>query len=48
MAEKKYIHKRGFTLVELMISMTVMIIVSLAVGTVIVDGQSGWSTMYDN
>ncbi|MBN2589738.1 MAG: prepilin-type N-terminal cleavage/methylation domain-containing protein [Sedimentisphaerales bacterium] len=47
MAEKKQLFQSGFTLVELMVSMTVMIIVSLAVGAVIVDGQNGWSTMYD-
>ena len=49
MIERKQIHKiGGFTLVELMISLTVMIIVSFAVGAVIVDGQNGWSNMYDN
>ena len=47
MTEKKPILRRGFTLVELMISMTIMIIVSLAIGAVVVDGQNGWSTMYD-
>ena len=47
MIEKKQTFKTGFTLVELMISMTIMIIVSLAIGAVIVDGQNGWSTMYD-
>ncbi len=37
----------GFTLVETMISMVVMIIASFAIGAVIVNGQSGWSSMYD-
>ncbi len=37
----------GFTLVELMISMVVMVITSFMIGTVIVDGQNGWSNMYD-
>lgn len=38
---------QGFTLVELMITMAIMVIVGLAVGVVIVEGQSGWSFMYD-
>ena len=37
----------GFTLVELMISMLVMVIASFTIGAVIVDGQNGWSAMYD-
>lgn len=47
MAEKRQSNHSGFTLVELMISMVVMIIVSFAVGAVIVDGQNSWSGMYD-
>lgn len=38
---------QGFTLVELMITTAIMLIVGLAIGVVIVDGQSGWSFMYD-
>jgi len=38
---------RGFTLVELMITMVIMIVVGLAIGVVIVDGQSSWSHMYE-
>ena len=38
---------RGFTLVELMISAVIMAIVGLAIGVVIVDGQTGWNVMYD-
>jgi prepilin-type N-terminal cleavage/methylation domain-containing protein len=38
---------QGFTLVELMITTVIMLIVGLAIGVVIVDGQSGWSFMYD-
>ena len=37
----------GFTIVELMIAMTVMVIASLAIGAVIVDGQNSWSVMYE-
>ncbi|MBN1975136.1 MAG: hypothetical protein JW787_15950 [Sedimentisphaerales bacterium] len=47
MAEKKLTFYAGFTIVEMMISMVVMIIASLAIGAVIVDGQNGWSVMYD-
>jgi len=39
--------RKGFTLVELMITMVIMLIVGLAVGVVIVDGQTGWNNMYD-
>lgn len=39
--------RTGFTLVELMITTVVMLIVGLAIGVVIVDGQTGWNTMYD-
>jgi prepilin-type N-terminal cleavage/methylation domain-containing protein len=38
---------RGFSLVELMITMAIMAIVGLAIGVVIVDGQTGWNVMYD-
>ncbi len=38
---------RGFTMVELMITAVIMVIVGLAIGVVIVDGQTGWNTMYD-
>ena len=47
MTKRKLISQNGFTLVELMISMAVMLIISLAIGAVVVDGQNGWSTMYD-
>ena len=45
--KKRPMAPRGFTLVELMITSTIMIIVGLAIGAVIVDGQTGWNTMYD-
>jgi prepilin-type N-terminal cleavage/methylation domain-containing protein len=38
---------KGFTLVELMITTVIMLIVGLAIGVVIVDGQTGWNRMYD-
>jgi prepilin-type N-terminal cleavage/methylation domain-containing protein len=37
----------GFTVVELMMTMAIMAIVGLAIGVVIVDGQSSWNVMYD-
>jgi len=37
----------GFTLVELMITTVIMVIVGFAIGVVIVDGQTGWNTLYD-
>lgn len=39
--------KSGFTLIELLVTMVIMLIVGLAVGVVIVDGQTGWNNMYD-
>jgi len=36
----------GLTLVELMIATAVMLVVGLAIGVVIVDGQIGWNNMY--
>jgi prepilin-type N-terminal cleavage/methylation domain-containing protein len=46
MAGKRHLVPRGFTLIELMISMVVMIIAAFTIGAVIVDGQNGWSNMY--
>jgi hypothetical protein len=39
--------RKGFTLVELMITTVIMIIVAFTIGAVIVDGQIGWNTMYE-
>ena len=36
----------GFTLVELMVTVVLMIIVAAAIGVVLVDNQRGWSNMY--
>jgi Tfp pilus assembly protein PilW len=47
MTKKRPKAPRGFTLVELMITMVIMMVVGLAIGVVIVDGQTGWNTMYD-
>jgi len=47
MIRKRSKNMRGFTLVELMITSVIFLIVGLAVGVVIVDGQRGWNTMYD-
>lgn len=47
MTKKKLRIASGFTLVELMITSVIMIIVGLAIGVVIVDGQTSWNTMYD-
>jgi hypothetical protein len=41
----KYI--RAFTLVELMIAMTLSTIVILGMGVILVDNQKGWKMMYD-
>lgn len=38
---------RGFTLVEMLTTVVVMVIVGLAIGVVIVDGQTSWNVMYE-
>jgi prepilin-type N-terminal cleavage/methylation domain-containing protein len=38
----------GFTLIEMLISMIVMLISISAIGTIIVDNQRGWSRLYDS
>ncbi len=38
---------RGFTLIELIIAMAIMLLVVLAIGIALVDGQRGWSIQYD-
>lgn len=45
--QNKVVARLGFTLLELMITMTIMVIVGLAIGVVIVDGQTSWNVMYD-
>ena len=47
MNKKGFRIRKGFTLVELMITTVIMLIVGLAIGVVIVDGQAGYSKMYD-
>ena len=45
--KKRLKARRGFTLIELIIATAIMVIVMLAVGMVLVDGQRGWSNMYN-
>ena len=40
--------RRGFSLIELMVSMVGAVIVILAVGVVLVDSQRSWNTMYNH
>ncbi|MHC4645456.1 MAG: type II secretion system protein [Planctomycetota bacterium] len=40
-------HKKGFTLVELMVTVGIVAIVILGVGVALVDSQRGWHKMYD-
>jgi len=47
MIKKRLTASRGFTLIELMIATAIMVIVVLAVGIALVDGQRGWSIQYD-
>ncbi len=47
MIKKRLAASRGFTLIELIIAMAIMLIVVLAIGLALVDGQRGWSIQYD-
>ncbi len=45
--KKRSTASRGFTLVELITAMAIMLVVVLAIGMALVDGQRGWSIQYD-
>ena len=47
MLKKKSANRKGFTLVEMMISVAFMGIITLGVGIVLADTQRGWSTLYN-
>ncbi len=47
MIKKRLTASRGFTLIELIIAMAITIIVVLAIGIALVDGQRGWNIQYD-
>ena len=47
MIKKRFAASRGFTLIELIIAMAIMLIVVLAIGIALVDGQRGWNIQYD-
>ena len=47
MIKKRLTASRGFTLIELIIATAIMVIVVLAIGIVLVDGQRGWNIQYD-
>lgn len=45
--KKKLTASRGFTLIELIMAMAIMIFVVLAIGMALVDGQRGWNNMFN-
>ena len=45
--KKRLTASRGFTLIELITAMAIMIFVVLAIGMALVDGQRGWNYMYN-
>jgi len=47
MIKKRLTASPGFTIIELLIATAVMVIVVLAIGIALVDGQRGWNYMYD-
>ncbi len=47
MIKKRLTASRGFTLIELIIAMAITLIVVLAIGMALGDGQRGWSTQYN-
>ena len=47
MIKKRLTASRGFTLIELVIATAIMVIVVLAIGIALVDGQRGWNIQYD-
>jgi len=47
MIKKRLTASRGFTIIEAMIAIAIMLIVVLAIGVALVDGQRGWNYMYD-
>ena len=47
MIKKRLRASRGFTIIEAMIAIAIMLIVVLAIGVALVDGQRGWNYMYD-
>ncbi len=48
MINKRLATPRGFTIVELIIAAAIIVIVVLAIGIALVDGQRGWSILYDS
>ncbi len=47
MIKKRLTASPGFTIIELLIATAIMVIVVLAIGIALVDGQRGWSIQYD-
>ena len=47
MIKKRLTASPGFTIIELLIATAIMVIVVLAIGIALVDGQRGWNYMYD-
>jgi prepilin-type N-terminal cleavage/methylation domain-containing protein len=47
MSKKRMTNRKGFTLIELMIATGLASAVIVGVGTVLVDSQRGWNTLYE-
>ena len=47
MAKKRFTNRHGFTLIEVMIAIAIIVIPILGVGILLADGQRGWNMMYN-
>ncbi len=47
MIKKRLTASRGLTLIEMIFAIAIMVIVVLAIGIALVDGQRGWNIQYD-
>jgi hypothetical protein len=47
MLKKKPISRRGFSIIEIVVAAAASIIVIIALGTVLAEGQRSWNRMYD-
>ena len=47
MVKKNLTSQRGFTIIELVVAMSIAIIPILTIGIILSDSQRGWNSMYE-